>query len=122
MESIQQQQDGTDANNATQDEGIPSFPKVDPLNQAVHCWKPIFKECESRSYQQTLDFLTNKPQSLYVETSTLQYTEMQNYFQARKGRRSNKSSLIIKEMGEQNSLELTCTQNSSPKLPAFDVI
>lgn len=41
MECIQQQQDGTDANNTTQDERVSPLPKVDSLDEAVHSRKTI---------------------------------------------------------------------------------
>lgn len=41
MECIQQQQDGTDANNTTQDEGVTPLPKVDSLDEAVYSRKTI---------------------------------------------------------------------------------
>lgn len=41
MESVEEQQDGADADDAAQDEGIPPLPEVDPLDQAVHCWKTV---------------------------------------------------------------------------------
>lgn len=41
MEGVEEQQDGADADDAAQDEGIPSLPEVDPLDQAVHCWKTV---------------------------------------------------------------------------------
>lgn len=50
MECIQQQQDGTDANNTTQDEGVSPLPKVDSLDEAVHSRKTIFGESLLRSY------------------------------------------------------------------------
>lgn len=50
MESIEQQQDGTDANNTPQDEGVSPLPKVDPLDQAVHSRKTIFGKSLLRSY------------------------------------------------------------------------
>lgn len=49
MESVQEQQDGADADDAAQNEGIPPLPKVDPLDQAVHCWKTVWEGAESRS-------------------------------------------------------------------------
>ena len=50
MECIQQQQDGTDANNTTQDEGVSPLPKVDSLDEAVHSRKTIFGKSLLRSY------------------------------------------------------------------------
>lgn len=50
MERIQQQQDGTDTNNTTQDEGVSPLPKVDTLDQAVHSRKTIFEKSLLRSY------------------------------------------------------------------------
>lgn len=50
MECIQQQQDGTDANNTTQDEGVTPLPKVDSLDEAVHSRKTIFGKSLLRSY------------------------------------------------------------------------
>lgn len=50
MESIQQQQDGTDANDPAQDEGVSPLPKIDPLDQAVHSRKTIFGKSLLRSY------------------------------------------------------------------------
>lgn len=41
VERIQQQQDGTDANDTSKDERVSSFPKVDPLYQAVHSRKAV---------------------------------------------------------------------------------
>lgn len=41
MEGVEEQQDGADADDAAQDEGIPSLPEVDPLDQAVHGWKTV---------------------------------------------------------------------------------
>lgn len=53
MESVEEQQDGADADDAAQNEGIPSLPEVDPLDQAVHCWKTVWEGSESRAWQQT---------------------------------------------------------------------
>lgn len=53
MEGVEEQQDGADANDAAQNEGIPSLPEVDPLDQAVHCWKTVSEGSESRPQQQT---------------------------------------------------------------------
>lgn len=50
MESIQQQQDGTDTNNTAQDEWVSPLPKVDPLDEAVHSRKTIFGKSLLRSY------------------------------------------------------------------------
>lgn len=41
VERIQQQQDGADANDASKDERVAPFPKVDPLYQAVHGRKAV---------------------------------------------------------------------------------
>lgn len=48
MERIQQQQDCTNANDSAKDERVPPFAEVYLLNQAVHCWKPIFEKTELR--------------------------------------------------------------------------
>lgn len=41
MEGVEEQQDGADADDAAQDEGIAALPEVDPLDQAVHGWKTV---------------------------------------------------------------------------------
>lgn len=41
VEGIQQQQDGTDANDTSKDERVTSLPEVDPLYQAVHSGKAV---------------------------------------------------------------------------------
>lgn len=50
VESIQQQQDGTDANDTSKDQRVTPLPEVDPLYQAVHGGKAVFGKPWLRSY------------------------------------------------------------------------
>lgn len=50
VEGIQQQQDGTDANDTSKDERVTPLPEVDPLYQAVHGRKAVFGKPWLRSY------------------------------------------------------------------------
>ena len=42
MESVQQEENGADANHPAQNEGVPPFPQVDPLDEVVDRREAVF--------------------------------------------------------------------------------
>lgn len=41
MQSVEQQENGADADHGAQDERVPSFPQVDPLDEIVDGGEPV---------------------------------------------------------------------------------
>ena len=107
MECIQQQQDGTDANNTTQDEGVSPLPKVDSLDEAVHSRKTIFGKSLLRSYVEEASLMKshrNHKKQRPVEPRKTNDEKKQRGRNSHRGSRGTYQCLALKGPGKSESL------------------
>lgn len=51
MESIEQEENGADADHSAEDEGVPSLSQIDSLDETVDSWETIWESKRQRKYQ-----------------------------------------------------------------------